>query len=319
MIDNFKIERRKSPQTVLERLVKIAYLDKIQTKKGIEYNNKDTKNFCGGLYVQITTDDKIIISGSLHKYKNYLCKNKLTNFDAFTMNEAQETIKTLFTNLELDIEGFCVLHFEIGISFFFGNDLKELINEVLSIGNEYLNPKAFYLSPIVKDDRMKLTRSHRDLKKVFKIYDKHNEMKDKRISNSHEAFGVLRIETIYRRQEKKELSQFIELSNLEALQDQFFKEWDQLNFYSDLQAPTGTHKIKIEIAKDLIYNGTIEVLEKFKKEFENGTITRRVYYNIKEFVENWHNVKQQFIRIQKKIVKKYVELYLLEKQYYMKI
>lgn len=315
MIDNFKIECRNATDKVIECLLKTITLDKYESKMGVEYNNKDTKNFTGGMYIQITSCKKIVVSGSLHKYKNYLLNGNLYNYDSFTMNEAKETINTLFDKLQLNMNDFVITHYEVGISMKIDFDAKEFIYNIHSIGNTQTECKKFYLSPLVKDERMKLTNAHRDFKKVYKVYDKVNELKDKR--QLKETLGdILRIETIYRRQENKNLIDFFTASNLEKVQNYFFNDWGRLKFDYDIKAPKGTHKLKIDIAKDLFSNGSVYVLNKIKEEYTSDTISKRIYYGLVDFIKGWNEAKHNYLIVEKKIVTKFRKLYLIENQYY---
>jgi hypothetical protein len=312
MIDNITMIKKNLSEIEKMKIVKTTRLD-MQSINGLScYDNRTTKNFNGGFYIKISTDNILKIAGSLHKYHSYLQTKSLTNFDRFTMCQAKETILHLIDRTGFDPEKMTITFYEIGLNIEINIDPKKLLQNIYSIGN-LDKPKEIFVNPSYKDNRHVTTQKHRDFRVYHKMYDKVFEMQDRRKQPPNNV-NIIRIETTHRRVEKTLLVDFFTDTNLKRLQNNFFSDWDKLNFYNDVDAPTGTHKSKIELAKDILYNGKVSVMKKHFEQYKNGVLTIKMYYSIKKFIENWEVEKFNFKHKKSEICVIWQNSYSIEKQ-----
>jgi hypothetical protein len=127
---------------------------------------------------------------------------------------------------------------------------------------------------------------------------------------------IIRLETIHQRVEKTFLIDFFTDANLKRLQNNFFDNWDKLNFQIEIVAPPKTSLSKIGLAKLLYVRKPIEVLSDIKKEYKNNSMTIKTYYTSKRFIENWENEKINFVITKSLILSMWEKLYNTEKQIY---
>lgn len=311
MIDNITLIKKTLSDEEKKYIIEKSRLE-LKTLDGLPYyDNLKTKNFNGGIKIKICVRNILTVSGSLHKYNNYLNARTLTNFNSFTMQTAHQTFKKLFENFGIEPEAVYVSFFEIGINLKFDIDVITILDKVYSIG---ATDKKFIIDSYVRQKRQITTERHRDLRIVFKMYDKFFEMKDNRQPKPNIDYNILRIETVHRRVEKVLLSEFMTITYLTKLQNEFFNQWERINFYCDINAPKGTTKAKIDLVKNIIYNGTTEVLQEYKSQLDNEVITKRQYYFIKPFIDDWHNQKKEYSLKDTQIVPIFKSSYNNEKQ-----
>jgi hypothetical protein len=230
------------------------------------------------------------------------------------MPQAKETILQLIDNIGFEPLLSKIVYYEIGLNLVINIEPNKILQNVLSIGN--LNTeKAFYFNARYKQKTHVNTLTHRDFRIYHKMYDKIFEMIDNRKLPPVNK-NIIRIETVNRRIEKTFLSDFINDENLNQLQTRFFNHWNGLNFHNDIEAPPGTHKSKIELAKEIIYTGKNEVLKKYYNQYKNGVLSMKMYYSIKRFVENWETDKFKFVSKKSQICAYWEKVYNTEKQLY---
>lgn len=311
MIDKITLIKKTLSDEEKKYIIEKSRLE-LKTLDGLPYyDNLKTKNFNGGIKIKICIRNILTVSGSLHKYNNYLNARTLTNFDSFTMETAHQTFKKLFENFGIEPKAMQVSFFEIGMNLKFDIDIRTILDKVYSIG---AIDKKFMVDPKFKDNRQIITQSHKDFRIVFKMYDKFFEMKDSRQPKPNIDYNILRIEKVHRRVEKMLLSEFMTKASLTKLQNEFFNQWERINFYCDINAPKGTTKARIDLVKNIIYNGTTEVLQEYKDQLDNEAITKRQYYFIKPFIDDWHNQKKEYSLKDTQIVPIFKSSYNNEKQ-----
>lgn len=299
MIDNITMIKKSLSESEKTNIIKSSRLVSNSLNGLIYYDNRTTKNFTGGLFIQIDTRNKLKISGSVHKYHSHLNSGYLTNFDSFTMQQAKATFEKLIINTGVDPNEIEVVFFEVGINLKFEIDTKMILEKVHSIGK---NQKPFYIDPKFKESRQIITGTHRDFRVCFKMYDKLFEMVDRRKPVSNFKYNILRIETVHRRVEKLSLNQFISIENLRMIQSDFFNQWNGLNFYNDIEAPKGTQRSKIDLVRNIIYKGKNTVLNEYKSQYENNALSKRQYYAVRDFINNWEAIRKDYIIKRSKIV-----------------
>lgn len=312
MIDNIIIVKKKISEQEAKSIILKSKLYEVNYNGLKTYTNLKNKNFEGGLYIKIDSNFKLKISGSLHKYYNYLLNNSLTNHDTFTMLKAKETASKLVQNMGFNPQNAIITYYEVGANI---NNIKnnlDLIGNVRTIG-ELSKEKVFFINPRYKDNRCITTESHRDYRIYYKIYDKNLEMTDKKRKEQIEN-NIIRIETTNRRVENFTLLDLMDIDYLNLIKKKFFKTWDKLNFKIDIEAPKGTHTSKIELSKEMWYFGKNVVLERYKKQLDKMIIGNKVYYNVKKFVDNWEDIKYNYKPQKTDIHLNWLNCYTTEKQ-----
>lgn len=139
-------------------------------------------------------------------------------------------------------------------------------------------------------------------------------MMDKQHKRTPSGINIIRVETVHRRCEKVYLQNFLDFEFLQRLQNSFFNEWDNLNFYNDINAPKGTQRSKIDLIRNIIYKGKNEVLKQYKNQYENNALSKRQFYSVRDFLENWEAVRHEFDIKNSKIVPFWLQAYDSEKQ-----
>lgn len=316
MIDKIRFSKKNLSSTEIEKIVEKSRLQYFNTNGLKHYNNQKTKNFNGGLFIKIGTENTLTIEGSLHKYATYLTSKQLNNFDSFTMHQAKETLLKALENVGFESVNVMINYYEIGLNIVTEIEPKELLKRVYSIG-DFDKEKLFYINPKYKNESEIITEFHKDFRLVYKVYDKIFEMQDRKKTFDFDK-NIIRIETIHKRVEKTLLTDFFTDANLKTVQKSFFNHWDKLNFLVEVIAPSKTNIAKIEFAKALYKKSQSEVLKEILEQYRNNTISRKIYYNLKTFIENWENEKRKFKPTKSIISSHWERIYNTEKQIYNK-
>lgn len=315
MIDNITMTKRTLSEVEKKNIIKSSRLVCNSLNGLIYYDNRTTKNFTGGLFIKIDPSNKLKVTGSLHKYFSYLENGSLTNFDSFTMNDVKEAFEKLILHTGINPDKVEITFFEIGLNVRLPIETKPIIEAIHSIGKH--KEKLFLIDANHKDTRQITTEKHRDYRIYFKVYDKVFEMLDKQHKRTPRGVNIVRIETVHRRCEKVYLIDFFDLEFLHRLQNSFFNEWDKLNFYNDITAPKGTQRSKIDLIRNIIYKGKNEVLKQYKSQYDNNALTKRQFYSVRDFLENWETIRHEFDIKNSKIVPFWKTAYNTEKQIVM--
>lgn len=316
MIDKIRFSKKKLSETEIMKIVLTSRLQ-IYDADGLKhYHNQKTKNFNGGMLIKIDTDKSLKIEGSLHKYASFLKTKELNNFDRFTMQQAKETLLKLITKTGFSPDKVIISFYEVGLNIVTDIEPKELLKSVYSIG-DIDREKLFLIDPRHKKNSQITTETHKDFRLVYKAYDKIHEMIDNK-KEPPKNTKILRIETVHKRVEKTFLIDFFTDANLNRVQKTFFNNWDKLNFYIEIVAPKNTSLSKIELSKVLYKKGSSNVLADIHEQYKNKTLSIKIYYTLKRFIENWENEKVNFIPTKSLIFSQWEKLYVAEKQYYTK-
>lgn len=269
------------------------------------YDNKDTKDFNGGFFIQVDTHGKLKATGSVHKFRNFLRCKRLENYDRFTMQEARQTITEVLEYYGLPTSELFVKHFEIGANIPTELEPHEVLNRL-----EGIKEKQLYYNPKYKNESMKITPFHKDFKRVYKVYDKLHEMKDKRRKPPDISTNIIRLETEYRRVQKIEISAFLRVGFLEKLQTDFITDFTQMEYeiFLEYVGKGKASSTKTQVAKSIIQYGTVKALEQCKEKLEMKEITPRQYRTQREFIRDWFSkelYKDYKVNTQTETVKKW--------------
>lgn len=222
-----------------------------------------------------------------------------TNFDIFSFDNARNSIELLSNRIGINLKNAKINYYEVGLNLTMNNDCHEYINEMQAIGI-LENKRKLFINPKYKGERIKTTTFHRDIRKVYKVYDKIHEMRDKKREEKPSAPNILRIETTYRRVENMTVSTLLHEKTVRKIATQFLKDWRTVQFSDfNVKVKKGTHQRKIDLIKEIIIYGEPNVLKQAKQDYKDGKLTERRYRDKREFIQNeWRTLKHK-LKLQK--------------------
>ncbi len=271
---------------------KMVMDNKLQTNyKGDKVYYENIKNFKDGFYMRIETNNRLKLAVSLHKYKNLLDGKGFVNFDLFTMNEATETAQRLGTETGIDISELNVYGYEIGMNLYLKKDCRCYLDQIKTIGIQK-GKKELWVNPRFKNERLKTTYLYREMRKVFKVYDKNFEMREKQRKEPTGHPNILRIETVFNRVERMPMTKFLSQKNIESMTTRFIKDWRTVQFSMYTTTPKGTSILKQDLCNKILTHGAKSVLNTALSDLESKRITPKQYRRIREFIQHdWDTFK----------------------------
>lgn len=247
----------------------------------------------------------IEVRGNQLKCRCSICKlwskehtGKLENSRPMTMANAVRTINTLLLRLMVKPENAWVTYYEIGLTMKMSRPADEYINEVLDIKERIMWNDANY--PV---NQQKTTEKSKYFRKIMKIYNKTYEAEEKRRVVEK---NVLRIETIYRHQ-KVALVELMSSMYLRKMARIFWEDWTQLRFRRNIRPKEGVRLGQIERAKEIFEIGKEEYLQKYRKEYADGLLTKKRWETIRTFAKHWETNKEMFVEEQTEYEKEYLD------------
>ena len=315
MLDKITLVNNNIPETKKKQIINKNNLQK-SVLHGVEiWDNKQVKNFTGGILIQIK-NNTIKIEGSIHKFYEWIQGNPLENYTLFTMKDCQKAFLFLLEHYGLNGLEFFVKTYEIGLNIYTGAISPiEILDKVQSIGILNGKQRKLYVNPRYQKERFLTTEMSKNNVLVFRIYDKNHERADK--GRKNEIPNCVRIETLRTRQKEVLFSEFITPENLTNLQNIFFSEWNLLNFEKEIKAPKGTHQRKKDLAKNIILHGKNKVLKEL--EDKRPLLTPKIYRTEKEFINCWEAIKYDYTLTDCQIMPKWATLYNTAYQQVIKI
>ncbi|WP_321287832.1 hypothetical protein [uncultured Sunxiuqinia sp.] len=271
------------------------------SKAGVFFFDNQNQKFIQGFYLRIETSKakRLKLECSLHKFFNYIRTGKQANFDLFSITNARQSLELLKEKTGIEPENLNVNYYEIGLNLYMEKDCRTYIDQMQTIG-VLDNKRRFFVNPRYKGERVKTTVFHRHIKKVYKVYDKVHEMRDKQRKDIPEATpNILRIETTQRRVEKLTVADLMTPKTIKKLTDQFLKDWRTVQFDPAIEAKKGTHQRKISLCQKIILFGKEEVLKMAKEDFAAGKLTEKRYRNKREFIGNEWDIFKKTIQVEK--------------------
>lgn len=286
MIDKIKLTKRNITEKEFRAITAKTALSKNTKNEKIYYDNATNKNFSGGFFIQIDEKKTLKVTGSVHKYINFLVFKKLDNYNNITMQTAKEGIIRMLESYGLDsldkneVE---VQYFEVGVNKETEEPTHKILEEYQSIKN-----KKLYFHPRFKNETLKTTETDKDKKRIFRIYDKVQEMKDNKREIPESIKHLTRYETVYRKQ-KITLNRFLTDEYLAKLKEKFYNEANQIKgFFKVRYKGSGrVSQLKIEIATNILMYGIEKTLQKYKEEHSYGGITSMQLHTRKKFLKEW--------------------------------
>lgn len=248
-----------------------------------------------GIQVQIL-NNKVTLKCSLHKYWEKRNFGKLRNDTAFTISEAKAAIEMLLFENGFVPTKVRVIQFEIGLNLYVSYAPLTFIELVTYIAASNKTSKVMFVDANYRINRQKTSEKHSDIRRYFKIYDKGYEMAEKertRKTENQETEKILRIESVYRRQNKR-CDEFFSDANLKPLVQRFYTDWKDLYFTRNIRAQKGTRKSEIERAKNIINMGAEQYLSMIKEQYKAKALTEKQYRTIREFIRDFDNCEDKY-------------------------
>ena len=293
MIDLITMNKSGLSENEILQIFEVNHLQ-TNSKAGIKYFDNEQLKFKDGFYLRVETNNtaRLKLECSLHKYFNHINTNRQTNYDIFSFGNSKSSIDLLTKETGIEILELKVTYYEIGLNLFLSKDCREYIDRMQTIGI-LDNKRPLYVNPKYKNERIKTTVFHRDIKKVHKVYDKVYEMKDKKRTDAPpDQPNILRIETTQRRVERMTVADLLRPETITKLTDQFLKDWRTVQFEQIMQAPKGTHQRKVDLCKAIIKQGVESVLSQAREHHTTGDMTEKRFRVIREFIQNdWPTFK----------------------------
>lgn len=228
------------------------------------------------------------IKCSIHKLYWRSRYGTLDNSQMFTISDAKQIISELLDDWDIDPSRVRITYYEVGLNIPVDNDPIEYISLAESIGG--IRNRELFNDANFEKNRQKTTEKSRNIKKVFKIYDKGYESRDKRRVCEG---NILRIETIYRRQNIY-LTDFFSEQSLYNVLHTFYKDWANIEFKRRLSADKGIKSSQIDKAEALLRLGREKYLLSAQNDWKLGHLTDKQYRTIREFIAAWDSIKGHF-------------------------
>lgn len=229
------------------------------------------------------------IKCSLHKLFWRSRYGTLDNSQMFTISDAKQIISELLDEWDINPEQVRITYYEVGLNIPVDHDPIEYISLAESIG--VLRNKELFNDANFEKNRQKTTEKSKNIKKVFKIYDKGFEARDKgRMCEGN----ILRIETIYRRQSIN-LIDFFSEDSINNILHTFYRDWATISFRRRLSADKGVKSSQIEKAESLLRLGRDEYMKRTKSDWKSGYLSDKQYRTIREFIQSWDLIKSHFL------------------------
>ena len=286
MIDKITLIKKNVTEKEFKEIAAKVTLYRNVNNEKVSYNNAPNKNFLGGFFIQIDDKKTLKVSGSVHKYINFLLFGKLDNYNNITMQAAKEGILKMLKAYGLD----CLDKNEVTVQYYEVGMNKETEEPTHKILEEYqaVKNKKLYFHPRFKNETLKTTETDKDKKRIFRIYDKVQEMKD---NNREVPAGIkhlTRYETVYKKQ-KTTLNRFLTDEYLEKLKERFYNEAKQIKGFLKVRYKGSgrVSQLKIEIATSILMYGIDKTLQKYEEKHSYGGITDMQLYTRKKFLKEW--------------------------------
>lgn len=242
-----------------------------------------------GVFIKVSRD-RVQIKCSLHKTYYKAVFGMLDNSGQFTISNARNALEMLFKTVGLDKDRAKITYFEIGLNIPTKADPLQYIEAINSIG--WNNEKELFIDANFKKNRQKTTEKSKNIKKVFKVYDKGFEMADrKRIEPT--GVNILRIETTYKRQNIL-VTDFFTPANIDRITRRFYTDWVSVGFTRTITAEKGIKPSQRAKAEKLLHLGREGYLNTAKADFEKGILSEKEYRTIREFIRDWDDNKHLY-------------------------
>lgn len=291
MFDKMQISVKIALENIMP-LVALNKLEKCTSGERVFYRLPEKVANFTGLWFEIA-NQTATLKFCLHKQYNVKQLGKLDNSNGFSMAQAKRFIIPFLENIGINPQQCNVKYYEIGLNIPLSESPLLFIQEIKAVGT---GKKETFVDANYKKDRQRTTEKTTNVKKVFKIYDKGFESysrKGIKPDKGEDYPHILRIETIYKRQNKP-LCNLFTPTNLKKLASQFYKDWKNAEFAKRIETAKGVTTAQLTRAKQIIDLGIETYIEKNKADYKNGAISPKTYRNNREFAEQWQTINYKF-------------------------
>lgn len=244
-----------------------------------------------GVRLKIRSDGTMQIICSLHSLYYKWKYGILDNSGFFSMRQAMETAKALFDRIGIGYETTVITYYEIGLNLPMRHDPSGYIRKAYSIGSG--GEKVLFNDANFQRDRQRTTEKSHTIKKVFKMYDKSFEYREKRKTV---ADNILRIETMYRRQ-KIPLSEFTSTGFADRQCKRFLNDWGSVSFPWRIEAEKGVGLNQKQQAYHIMSMGVDGYLKYLDDSYKAGDITIMQKKTGRAFAREWDRISCKFRQV----------------------
>jgi len=307
MIDKIKLIIKYGSQNI-QYLVMFNKLDShVVNNKLVRYDNKQTKNFSGGMRILFDEISKnIVIVGSLHKFYNYTQTKKTENYtNNLNIKQIQEAFYLLHLHTQIDLFDAQVKFYEVGINLYVANDPETYLTKLTHLVSR---KKVYRLleNPKYKEFKVYSSNMNNDKRKHYKAYCKNTELKKE--AKLEIDYYVLRLETVFTRPEKVYFSDFVSTVYLKELFKEFETDWLNVEYNNyKFTMPKGLHIGKASVLKNILLFGIDKTLEHIETSYKNNEITKKQKRTQKEFVNKEYLEKYSNFKLEEPSEKKEIE------------
>lgn len=290
-----KIDTADIPTIVLRE-----YLEEYTRGDEIFYKSTAYANLSG-----VTIDingDTLRCKCSVNKLFYKKCSGKLDNSKPMTFANATRTIRELLMRLCVKPINAVVTYYEIGLTMIMQYSPDTYIRAV-----EAGAGKVFWNDPNFPEMRQKVTEKSKYYRKVLKMYDKTFEYQEK---GRQVPENVLRIETVYKHQSVGMLT-LLDKEFQSKQAKKFYSDWSNLKFARDLQPLPGVKLSQLVKAREIHKLGVERYLDKYRAQWKEGKITKKVWQTIREYGNAWEIEKYRYEDVISEEEKEYQEKLLL--------
>lgn len=275
----FKVELSSDEEALI--LAELNKLQKCSEGETIFFMSSQWGRF-EGVFVKIK-DRKVKIECSLHKQYYKEVFGRLDNSGQFTISNARMIINVLFDSIGIDQERAKITSFEIGLNIPTDEEPQKYIEAIRTIGRDNKKKEQF-IDANFKKNTQKTTEKSKNIKKVFKVYDKGFQMDNSKSKSMSEK--ILRIETIYKRQSIM-LLDFFSQKNIDRITKRFYMDWASVEFKRTISVEKGIKPSQKDKAGKILKLGRAGYLEEINEGLKKGIISKREYRTTREFIRDW--------------------------------
>ena len=327
MFDKITIQIDNISQNECEHLARVHFLRVVSngaTGEITGYMSSSKYSQTSGTYVVITIKNgirSVKLTTSLHKLWNKrTIGGKLRNDNLFTISEAKLAFSMFLSENGLLPGRVKIVYFEIGLNLPVSGEPTTFIHlaraGIFRGSKGEFRRKSIYIDANYIINKQKTTEKNKHIRKVYKIYDKSHEVREKERGTKNKpklppdplSPKIIRIETIYKRRSEPAIAFFSD-SNIHRLVTYFYLDWKDLFFIRKIKAYKGARKSEIDKAEKIINLGSEYYLELIKKEFEAKKLTEKQYRTIREFIRDFQDNRDKYIEIKSNEEKEYKLLF----------
>lgn len=227
---------------------------------------------------------------SLHKQHSRHARGTLDNSGPFSMAEARATLARLLAEWGIDADEAVVTRFEVGLTLPIGTSPPDTLALMEHIGTAGNRVRTFLEDANFDPLRQQTSRKSRLVRKVFKAYDKTHEAR----SRGRECpDGLLRVETVYRRQQLPARA-FLDEAFTTRLADVFRRDWESAAFTRRVVGRSGVKASMVEKARCLLRLGADAYVAQARADLRDGLISPKQLRTVREFVRDWEQLAPLF-------------------------